>query len=93
MTELREFVCIECGHSVIVNPKLPADYVPNKCTPCWEKEEQGRQRKITETMLALGDFIDWLRRGGEGNPGPHMEALHNRVERQRANRAEIGDDS
>jgi hypothetical protein len=90
---LREFVCKQCGHTVVVKPNLPADYMPNICTPCLEMGESGRQRKMAEMMLALDEFIDWLKRGGEGKPGPHLEALRNRIDRQRANRAEIGDAS
>ena len=35
---LREFVCVHCGHKVVVRAELPKDYMPNVCTPCWEKQ-------------------------------------------------------
>lgn len=34
---IREFVCQHCGHTVVVRPELSKDYVPNTCTPCWDK--------------------------------------------------------
>jgi DNA-directed RNA polymerase subunit RPC12/RpoP len=60
MTEyqIREFVCDECGHKVVVNPQLPADYTPNICTPCYDKIFKPRHdRKTMELFAKLGEFF------------------------------------
>ena len=58
MKELREFVCKHCGHSVVVNPKLPDDYLPNTCTPCWEKIDKPRHdRAMREIFFGLENLL------------------------------------
>lgn len=42
---LRTFVCKHCGHEVVVNPKLPPNYTPNVCTPCFDAFERPRHEK------------------------------------------------
>src|SRR6476660_897367 len=43
---LREFECKHCGHMVVVNPRLPADYTPTVCTSCWEAFERPKVDRI-----------------------------------------------
>jgi DNA-directed RNA polymerase subunit RPC12/RpoP len=57
---LREFTCIHCGHTIIVNPKLPKNYTPSVCTPCFDRivvpkmEENERQLMASmQKFLAL----------------------------------------
>lgn len=49
---LREFVCKECKHTVVVNPKLPADYKPQICTECYNKIEGPRQQQFMTKLFA-----------------------------------------
>jgi DNA-directed RNA polymerase subunit RPC12/RpoP len=51
MQELREFKCIECGHMVIVNPSLSADYTPTVCMQCWNDVVVPRHRADDFKML------------------------------------------
>jgi hypothetical protein len=53
---IREFICSKCGHTVVVNPNLPADYIPNICTLCWDAGEAERQTR----QLALFTRFDEL---------------------------------
>lgn len=62
MYKLREFVCKECGHKVVVNPKLPEEYTPTVCTPCYEnivlpkliENEKKIFQKTTALLKTLG---------------------------------------
>lgn len=56
--KLREFVCKKCGHSVVVNPKLPADYTPNVCTPCYNADAPLRRASDVRLMQAFREFFD-----------------------------------
>jgi DNA-directed RNA polymerase subunit RPC12/RpoP len=47
---LREFECKHCGHVVVVNPNLPADYTPTVCTSCWEAFEKPKVDRITREV-------------------------------------------
>ena len=51
---LREFECKHCGHMVVVNPNLPADYTPNVCTPCWETFERPKIDRIGKEVELIG---------------------------------------
>lgn len=63
--ELREFVCKNCGHKVVINPALPADYVPNICRECWQRGESQRRAQQSALVGRIGDF---LRKIGESSP-------------------------
>lgn len=60
---LREFVCVECRHTVVVNPNLPPDYEPKMCMDCYERIEAPRQRQFMMKLFAgLQDISDKLKR-------------------------------
>ncbi len=60
--QLREFVCRYCGHTVVVNPKLPPDYTPNVCTPCWNvhcrPEHEKAMAKIGKGLRELFKMME-----------------------------------
>lgn len=53
-TEIMEFVCKHCGHTVVVNPKLPSNYTPNVCTPCWDKIEKPKHDRAMREIGLIG---------------------------------------
>jgi hypothetical protein len=56
--ELREFVCKQCEHKVVVHPNYPKDRLPNLCMQCYEtivKPEQ--DRRFEELTWKLGTFF------------------------------------
>jgi hypothetical protein len=62
---LREFVCKECGHKVVVHPRLPLDYTPNICCECYEHGQPKRRdaearifNKAVEIMRLCGEVTD-----------------------------------
>lgn len=63
MTEyvLREFKCKECGHMVVVNPELPADYTPDICKQCVHEVIEPRER--AETMRNVQQLLTLLGHG------------------------------
>ena len=54
---MREFVCRECGNTVVVNPGLPADYTPNTCSPCYDK---GRNDLDLNLVLKTAVFLKMI---------------------------------
>lgn len=49
---LREFVCNECGHTVVVNPNLPADYTPTVCCQCYDQVVMPRAELRAQKSMA-----------------------------------------
>jgi hypothetical protein len=58
---LREFVCTECGHKVVVNPQLPPDYEPTICCECYDRVVRPKMdvmdRKIAIEMQKLARLL------------------------------------
>ena len=62
MDGLREFTCTKCGHTVVVNPKLPPGYTPTVCTPCYDNIVIPEHRR---TMTAIWhDLREMLDKAG-----------------------------
>ncbi len=78
MLELKEFKCIECGHTVVVNPKLPADYMPTVCMQCWN-DIVGPRHKAAEVAIMLKARELLLQCGCEDPAPPELRALLNPV--------------
>lgn len=56
--DVREFECVQCGHKVVVNPRLPKDYTPSVCTPCWENIVAPKMMRDTRALLNRAhDFL------------------------------------
>lgn len=70
--ELREFVCKSCGHKVVVNPNLPADYTPNICTPCFERTSAEARAEIFSGLM---EFVELLE-GRRKEMGPALRRLN-----------------
>jgi hypothetical protein len=57
MITLREFVCKDCGHKVVVHPRLPLHYTPNLCCECYERGEPQRQALSIKIMKKVLDLM------------------------------------